>query len=295
MQGLQQARYRVLARGLWPAAIVLLIITAGPALFLLVTSLTPLTPVRPETALDFSRPAANFQQAVADARFRNSLVVQGKLSIVTVAGQLGVGLGLALLLNANSRVIKWVRSGFLIPMVLPPIVVAIAWKILFTPDTSPVARLVELLGGSFGAPITNPDLALWAIALADTWEWFPFTLLMCLAALQMMPVEPIEAAHIDGAGVWQTFRFIVLPYLRSTLVVVAIFRLIESVKAFPLIYILTGGGPGSVTEVTNYYAFIQAFNFSYWGYASALATLLMSFVLLISALMARKARDESAT
>jgi multiple sugar transport system permease protein len=107
-------------------------------------------------------------------------------------------------------------------------------------------------------------------------------MLMVLASLQMIPEEPLEAARIDGAGNWQLFWYVILPYIQPTLVVAGLFRLIDSIKAFPLIYVLTGGGPGSVTEVTNYYAFVQAFNFSYWGYASAIATMMVIGVFLLS-------------
>ena len=93
--------------------------------------------------------------------------------------------------------------------------------------------------------IANPDTALWAIAVADTWQWFPFTMLMVLAALQMIPDEPLEAARLDGADRWQLFRYIVFPYIRPVLVVCGLFRLIDSFKAFPLIYVLTNGGPGT--------------------------------------------------
>ncbi len=112
--------------------------------------------------------------------------------------------------------------------------------------------------------------------VADTWEWFPFTMLMVLAALQMVPKEPQEAARIDGASAVQLFWHVRLPYIQPTLVVAALFRLIDSIKAFPLIYVLTDGGPGGATEVTNYYAFVQTFNFSYWGYGSAIATLMVA-------------------
>ncbi len=95
------------------------------------------------------------------------------------------------------------------------------------------------------------------------------------------PDDPIEAATLEGASRWQLFRHIVLPYIRPVLVVCALFRLIDSFKAFPPIYVLTNGGPGSVTEVTNFYGFIQAFNFSYWGYASAIATVMLVGVFLL--------------
>jgi multiple sugar transport system permease protein len=110
---------------------------------------------------------------------------------------------------------------------------------------------------------------------------------MILAALQMMPDEYLEAARIDGANVFQLTWHVVLPYLKGVLLVACLFRLIDSIKAFPLIYILTEGGPGSVTEVTNYYSFIQAFNFSYLGYSSAITVVLVAFTVGLSAAIIR--------
>ena len=95
-------------------------------------------------------------------------------------------------------------------------------------------------------------------------------------------IQTLEAAKIDGASHWQTFRYIIFAYIRPALIVSGLFRLIDSFKAFPLIYVLTDGGPGSATEVTNYYAFVQAFNFSYWGYASAIATMMVVGIFLLS-------------
>jgi multiple sugar transport system permease protein len=262
-------------------------VTFGPTIYLIVTSLTPLDPVHPHSATDFSDPVGNYRALMADARFLNSVWIQVKLSILTVTFQLAVGLGVALLLNAGSRFLEAVRTAFILPMVLPPIVVAVVWKVIFTPDVSPMHRTHSAIGLPVHSLIANPDTALGAIAVADTWEWFPFTMLMVLASLQMIPGEPIDAARIDGAGRLALFRYILLPYIRPTLVVAGLFRLIDSIKAFPLIYILTNGGPGTATEVTNYYAFVEAFNFSYWGYGSAIATLMVAGILLLSWIIGR--------
>jgi len=293
VRGWAAQRQRVFLLGLYPALVVLAAITLAPALYLLVTSLTPLSLVRPaETAWNFSRPWGNFLDLIADARFINSVGVQIRLSVVTVGLQLLAGLAVALLLNTRSQFLEAVRTAFLVPMVLPPIVVALIWKVLYTPDISPLHHLLTRAGLPVSALITNPRAALGAIAIADIWEWFPFTMLMILAALQMMPEEPLEAARIDGAGPWQLFRFVILPLLRPTLVVAALFRLIDSIKAFPLIYILTNGGPGIVTEVTNYYAFVQAFNFSYWGYASAITVIMVAGVFFLSWVVTRVVGSE---
>ena len=280
--GWQAERRRAFAFGLAPALAVLLVITLLPAAALLVGSLTPLSLTDPAGTFHFDDPLVNYRHLLEDERFLGSIGTQLQLSVASVALQLGVGLGLALLLDGRSAVLRATRTVFLIPMVLPPIVVALIWKIIYTPDVSPVHRALEAAGWPVRSLIANPDTALWAIAFADTWQWFPFTLLMVLAALQTLPADPVEAASLDGANRWQLFRYIVFPHIRPVLVVCGLFRLIDSFKAFPLIYVLTDGGPGNVTEVTNYYGFIQAFNFSYWGYGSAIAMVILAGVFLLS-------------
>jgi multiple sugar transport system permease protein len=260
---------------LWPAFVVLIVVTLLPTIYLLVTSFTPLDLTRPETAWNFSMPLLQYQHILEDARLHNSMWVQLKLSFWTVLIQMVLGFLFALLLNVNSRVLEALRTVFLIPMVLPPIVVAIIWKVLYTPDISPFHWAAEGLGFVVPSLITSPEWALTAIVIADIWEWFPFVMLMILSALQMMPEEYVEAARIDGANFWQMTVHITFPYLKGVMLVAALFRLVDSIKAFPLIYILTDGGPGTLTEVTNYYSFTQAFNFSYLGYSSAITVSLV--------------------
>ena len=290
----QRESARAYGLGLAPALVVLAAITLLPLITLVVVSLTPLSLTDPAATFHFGQPAGNYAQLLQDQRFLDSLWVQAKLSSVGVLLQLLVGLGLALLLHGDSRLLAGLRTFFLIPMVLPPIVVALVWKIIYTPDISPMHALLEQWGWPVRSLIANPDTALWAIVVADVWQWFPFTMLMVLAQLQMVPRDPVDAARIDGANRWQVFVYIVLPYLQRTLVVCALFRLIDSFKAFPLLYVLTNGGPGTVTEVTNFYGFIQAFNFSYWGYGSAIAVVMLAIIFVLSALISRlgKAKGE---
>jgi multiple sugar transport system permease protein len=270
-----------------PSLAVLALITLLPSLYLLVTSFTPLNLTRPETAWDFSQPLDNYRQLLSDTRLHNSVWVQIKLSFWTVLLQLLIGLGLALLLNLRTRLLEALRTVFLIPMVLPPIVVAIIWKVIYTPDISPMHGLFRSLGWNVPALITDPQWALTSIIIADTWEWFPFTMLMVLAGLQMMPQELLDAARVDGATPWQLTRYITLPFIKGVLLVAGLFRLIDSIKAFPLIFILTDGGPGNLTEVTNYYSYLQAFNFSYLGFSSAITVALLAATLALSWLIVR--------
>ncbi len=279
---LHRQRRWFLSLCLAPSLAVLFVVTLLPMLYLLLTSLTPLNLTNPASEWDFSHPALNYVLLAHDERFLNSLWVQAKLSFWTVGLQLVIGVLFALLLNIRSGLLQALRTVFLIPMVLPPIVVAIMWKVLYTPDISPAHWALKSMGFDVPALITDPNWALPAIIAADTWEWFPLTMLMVLAALQTLPEELIDAARVDGAGRVQTVMHVVLPYIRGTLMVAGLFRLIDSIKAFPLIYLLTDGGPGSVTEVTNYYAFQQAFNFSYLGFSAAITMVLVAATLLLS-------------
>ncbi len=284
---LARQRRRFLVWCLAPTLGVLMAVTLLPILYLVATSFTPLDPTNPATAWNFSRPLLNYRLMLSDGRFGNSLWVQAKLSFWTVGLQMLIGIGFALLLNLRSGMLKALRTLFLVPMVLPPIVVGIIWKVLYTPDISPAFWAFKALGWKVATPITSATWALPSIILADTWEWFPLTMLMVLAALQTVPEEILDAARVDGARSWQATLYVVLPYVRGTLMVAGLFRLIDSIKAFPLIYLLTDGGPGSVTEVTNYYAFEQAFNFSYVGYASAITVVLVTVSLALSWLIVR--------
>jgi multiple sugar transport system permease protein len=265
-----------------PSLAILFVIAALPALYLLVTSLTPFQLVNPGSSTDFSAPLRNYRLLPGDPRFINSLIVQAKLSFWGVLSQVLLGMLLALLLHTRSRFVEFARTFFLIPMVLPPIVVGVIWKLIYTPDISPLFYAAGLLNVTMPSLTSSVDFALTAIIIADTWEWLPFTFLMVLAALQTIPEEYSEAALMDGAGRIQIFFHVTLPFIVPILTVSAMFRLIDSVKAFPLIFLLTGGGPGSVTEVTNYYAYLLAFDFNEIGYSSAVTIVMLMLVVVMS-------------
>jgi multiple sugar transport system permease protein len=273
-----------------PSVIVLLIVTVIPFLYLFGTSFTPLDLTRPETKTFGG--LINYIELYHDHRFWNSVWVQVRLSVATVSLQLLIGLGIALLLNTGLRFIELIRAIFLIPMVLPPVVVAIIWKIIFTPGVSILNWILGLMHLPQPAWLTHPTLALWAIIVGDVWEWFPFTMLMFLASLQMIPDEPLEAAKIDGASYFQSLIYIILPHLKPILIVAGLFRLIDSIKAFPLIFIMTAGGPGMATEATNYYAYLQGLSYSFVGYSSAISVVMLIFTFFLSYLIIRTVGTE---
>jgi multiple sugar transport system permease protein len=281
---IQQSKF--FQRMLAPSVILLTMITILPVLFLIATSFT---------SWDLSRPGSlvftdieNYRRIFTqDKRFWNSVIVQLKLSILTVPTQVLLGLALAVFLKERIKstwLTEITRSTLLIPMVIPPIVAAIIWKILFTPPVSIVSYVTESLGWGQLDWLGDPNLALVAIAIAGVWEFFPFSFLLLYAGLLSLPEEPYEAAMVDGASKWQTFQHITLPMLMPTISIVLLFRIIDSIRAFPLIFVMTQGGPGFATEPTNFYAYTMAFSFTYVGYSSAMIVVVLAFTMVLTAI-----------
>lgn len=223
----------------------------------------------------------NFYDLIKDIRFINSLKVQFMMGFGSVFLQISFGLLLALLFNSSFKLIRYFRIVAIIPHVLPPVVVGLIWLTLLTPSVSPINNTMIKLGLGNPEWLTDPSLALGALIVADAWWGFPFTTIIVLSALQSISADIIEASSIDGANRIQKNIYIVLPMISWSLILCAILRIIDSFKAFPLIFIMTNGGPGTSTEVTNYYAYNTAFQYGHLGYASA-----MSFTMfVVSALL----------
>lgn len=282
-----QARYY--RRLLIPSLVILTLITILPVLYLIVTSFT---------SWDLSRPGSlqfiglrNYIRIFAeDNRFWNSVIVQVKLTLMTVPAQIITGLGLAIFVRnkiKNPVLVELARGTFIIPMVIPPIVAALIWKILFTPPVSILNYISVQLGLGQLAWLGDAKLALVAIAIASIWEFFPFCFLLLYAALLSLPEEPIEAAKVDGASGWQIFRYVTLPMLWPTMSIVLLFRIVDSIRSFPMIYVMTQGGPGFATEPTNFYAYQQGFSYSYVGYSSAIIVVMFGFTMALTALLLR--------
>jgi len=198
-------------------------------------------------------------------------------------------LGTLIAVGLEKIIPKWrfMRGIFVIPFVVPAVAVALIWLSLLTPTLSPINDFFELFGITVPPFLTSQYGAIAAIVIADTWASYPFVLLLILAALQGIPNDLDEAASIDGATKLQTFFKITLPLLVPALLMVSLFRFIETLKHFPLIYIMTNGGPGRSTQATNYFAYIQTFQNSNVSYGAAIAVFLFLFAAVISYYVAR--------
>src|SRR6185503_18673060 len=189
-----------------------------------------------------------------------------------------IGLALALLLNSQMRGRAVFRSLLLLPMMLPPVVVGVVWRLMLTSNFGAVNGTLKTFGIQTDALTwtASPKLAMASVIVADVWQWTPFVFLILLAGLQAIPQEPYEAALIDGSTAWQTFRHVTLPLLKPAILIALLLRTMDLLRVFDQIFILTEGGPGFATETVSLYIYRTAFRFSNFGYAAA-----MSFVLLL--------------
>lgn len=220
----------------------------------------------------------NFARLLADDFFLSALAHTLVYALIALTFEFLLGLGLALLLNREMRGRSFFRAALLVPMMLPPIVVGVVWRLMLNPNFGAVNGTLQGFGASTESLTwtASPTLALASVIMVDIWQWTPFIFLILLAGLQAIPEEPYEAALIDGSSNWQTFRHVTLPLLKPAILIALLLRTMDLLRVFDQIFILTEGGPGSATETISLYIYRTAFRFGDFGYAVA-----MSFVLLL--------------
>jgi ABC-type sugar transport system permease subunit len=227
---------------------------------------------------------ANYREALADARFRDSLAHTAAFAAVSVALELAAGLLVALALERVRRARGLVRTAVLLPWAIPTVVVALVWRFMFESPGGLVNGLLLRLHVVDTPPTWFADaLAAWLpIVLADVWKTTPFVAILLLAGLQNIDASLYEAARVDGAGRWRTLFTITLPLLRPALLVAFLFRTLDAFRVFDLVYVMTGGGPGTATEPIAVYTFASLLQNLRFGYGAALSVVVFALALLIA-------------
>lgn len=223
----------------------------------------------------------NYVRLLSDTRFHDSLWISFFFMLVATGIQTVLGTGLALATDRSFRGKSFVQGSLLLPMFLTPVAVGSIWYILFHPSIGPFNYLLSLAGIPAINWLGSASTALWAIIIADTWQWTPFIYLLVLSALQGIPETIIEAAQIDRASDFVIVRRIILPMIKGTILVAALLRAMEAFRVFPKIYVMTGGGPGRATEAASILIYKTAFRFFEIGYSSAMTIIML--VLLMTA------------
>jgi multiple sugar transport system permease protein len=272
-----------------PAAITLLAITIFPLVYELRLAfmsweLTTSTPARFVGLQNFGK--ALFR----DQRFWNSMGVTMRLIVFGTSIQLVAGTGLALLLNRLRRSRTILVSLFLIPVMIAPVVAGFQFRMIYHDQFGPLNYIIELVtGGRWRgfAWIADPKVALFAVMFTDIWQWTPFLMLIVLAGLQSISPEMYEAAEVDGASRLQTFARVTLPLIFPVIVIGILIRAMDSFKLFDIIYLVTGGGPGDITETISFYTYLQGFKFFSVGYTAAMAFLQLIVITIIAQVFVR--------
>ena len=231
-----------------------------------------------ETATGVHWSLQNFSRLASDAFFRTALLHTLVYALVALTVEFLLGLALAVLMDKSFRGRAIFRAALLVPMMLPPVVVGVVWRLMFNPNFGSINGTLQAVGANTeGLTWTaSPTLAFASVIMVDVWQWTPFMFLVLLAGLQAIPQEPYEAARIDGSSRWQTFRHVTLPLLKPAILIALLLRTMDLLRVFDQIFILTEGGPGFATETISLYIYRAAFRFGDFGYAAA-----MSFVLLL--------------
>ena len=212
---------------------------------------------------------AHYLAVFTSERFWDALARTLAFTALSVTGSIVLGMVMALILNRDFRGARWARTAFLLPMVATPVATSLVWMMMFNPTLGVLNYVLQLVGLPPSLWVANPRLVIPAIVMVDVWHFAPFAMLILLAGLRSLPLEPFESAMIDGASRWQVFSRITLPLLRPVLVVVLMFRTIDALKVFDLIWVMTAGGPGFGSETLYVYAYNQAFKYLDVGYGSA--------------------------
>ena len=225
-----------------------------------------------------------------DPLFGSAILNTLVFAIGAVGGQMCFGFALALLCSKATRARSFWRAVFILPVLIPGIVIGAMWKLMMNPDFGAIAQLLGLIGLPPVDWLGNADVALLSVILVDIWHWTPFCFLLFLAGLEALPQDVYEAATVDGASAWQELRYVTLPLIWPTIAVTFVFRLVLAFKVFDEVYLLTGGGPGTATEVVSFTIYLRFFTQDRAGYGAAMsvAVIFLIFLMLAIASSARR-------
>ena len=220
--------------------------------------------------------AANYAEAMTDARFLDALGHTAGFVAATVTLEIGAGLVLALALDRIARARGLIRTAVLLPWAIPTVVAALVWRFIFESPAGLANAALVWLGMTPPTWFADAAAAWIPLVLADVWKTTPFVAVLLLAGLQNIDRSLHDAAAIDGAGPWQRFRQITLPLLAPALLVAVLFRALDAFRVFDVVYVMTGGGPGTATETVAMYAFSVIMQNLRFGFGSALSMIVFA-------------------
>ena len=273
---------------LLPTTILLLGLTVFPFIASLIFSFTDYSLIAPDDTVTVW--LDNYGDLLSSADFWNAFKVTVVFTLVAVAIQTALGVGVAVLLHNETRGVPILRAIYLLPLAVTPVAATFTFRMMFNPTLGVFNYFFRELGLPPQAWLSDAALALPTLILVDTWQWTPFILLIAAGGLASIPEEPFEAAKIDGCGAWQSFVHLTLPMLKPFILLAVLFRSIDAFKTFDIIFVLTGGGPGVVTRTLNLFAYKHGIEFLSMGYAGAIAIIMLIMTILFAQAFLRRSR-----
>ncbi|MEM1129965.1 MAG: sugar ABC transporter permease [Pseudomonadota bacterium] len=265
-----------------PAGVIMVIALFYPLLYMVWGSFHAWNPSQTLGEAEFIG-LRNYVTLFFDPAFRESLRVTLTFAFVVVIAEMVLGVGLALILDRNIRGMSVLRTLFILPMMIAPVVVGLMWRYMYHPTVGTFNRFLEWIGLS-GVDWLGKH-ALMSVIIADIWQWTPFIFILSLAALQSLPQSALEAARIDGATTWQQIIHIKLPLMMPVLIVTGLLRLIDAFKVLEVILVMTEGGPGLSTEILALRISRTATEFRELGVAAAMSNYLLMLLMLLTLAM----------
>ncbi len=268
-----------------PAVIVIALLMGYPFVYTLMLSVQRVDVTL--TRFSFVGAANLVKVLLEDDRFRNAVWVTLYFSVASLLLELALAMIMALVLNRTFRGLSVIRTLFLLPLVATPTATSVIWLIMMEPSIGILNYFLELLRLPPSLWVASPTTVIPSLVWINAWHGVPFVMLILLAGLRSLPREPFEAARIDGASKLQEFVQITLPLLKPAIVVAMLFRAIDTLKVFDVIWIMTRGGPGRKSETLHVYSYLTAFEFYELGYGSAVILVFMGIILVISIVLIR--------
>jgi len=255
---------------LLPAVLIFAALTLYPLLNLMRMSVSTIDFAQGATLWTFT-PLRNLEALRADDVLRPAVVNTVVFVVVSVAIEMVLGVALAIGVAGLARAKRWVRTVAILPILVPPVAIGSMWKLMYNYDFGIFNQALVALGAMPVNWLGSTSVALWSVIAVDVWHWVPFVFLILFAAVEGIPPDLLEAAHVDGATRGQSLRFVVLPLLRPAIVVAFLFRAILAFKVFDEVFLLTAGGPGTSTELVNLHLYKVFFEQNRLGYGAVLS------------------------
>ena len=224
----------------------------------------------------------NYLNLLKSTLFWDALKVTGIYVFSSVLLSLIIGFLIASLLNRRIYGRQIILGLFVLPVVATPVVSGLVWKFMFNSDLGIINYFLGFLGIPQINWLASSKMALIAVIIVDIWQWTPFCAFFLLAGLQNLPQATYEAAYIEGANKFQTFRFVTFPQMIPITAVVILFRIMDSFKAFDTLFVMTQGGPGRATQVLNLLAYYTGFRYFSIGKAAALGLIVLILIIVVS-------------